>query len=69
MIVNKGKRHFYNDFSIIIRMVFNRFKIDQPLKKNSHKLSYDWSSTATYDTYNWIKDIVNHHVNVTEYVP
>ncbi|KAL2750437.1 odorant receptor 46a-like isoform X1 [Vespula maculifrons] len=44
------------------------FKIDQPLKKNSHKLSYDWSSTATYDTYNWIKDIVNHHVNVTEFI-
>ncbi|KAF7380599.1 hypothetical protein HZH68_016464 [Vespula germanica] len=44
------------------------FKIDQPLKKNSHKLSYDWSSTATCDTYNWIKDIVNHHVNVTEFI-
>ncbi|XP_047367395.1 uncharacterized protein LOC124956068 [Vespa velutina] len=45
------------------------FKIDQPLKKNSHELSCKWSSIATCDAYNWIKDIVTHHVNVTEYVP
>ncbi|KAL2712103.1 uncharacterized protein V1478_018338 [Vespula squamosa] len=62
------RRHFYNDFSIVIRTARDRFKIKQPLRKNLHELSYDWSSIATSDVYNWIKDIVSHHVNVTEFV-